>query len=428
MRNLLTAIFMVSFASSANAEFSLDEAISIALKADHWQLSNIQQESAIRSEGVAAAQLPDPKFRVALANLPLDSLDFNQENMTQLQLGLSQQFPRGNSLELKQQQANLLADKNPIQRQERAAQIKLRVSQVWLALHQSEQQLSLLQRKQHIYQELVGISRSNFRSGKALRFEVIDAELKATQLQDRIVLLEKQIQQNQALLQKWLYAQPQTKLPATHQSPALLLPTTESTAVNRALTQHPQMQLLEQDIQVKDKGVALAEEAYKPGFKLDANYGYRDDNDLGMERSDFFTVALTMDLPLFPEKRQDQNRNAAIQKREASRELRMLKARELRSGFEVAKAELQGIEQRLAIYDNTYLKQQTAKRQAALKAYASANARFSDVATSALSELETELQKIMLTHQAASAIAKINYYFAGIDPQIQTAAVQQEVK
>jgi outer membrane protein TolC len=355
-------------------------------------------------------------------------LDFNQENMTQLQFGVSQQFPRGDSLELKQQQLELQAGKNPLQRLERSAQIKLAVSRTWLALHQAEQQLALLQRKKHIFDELVAISRANFRSGKARRFEVLDAELQLTKFSDRIIQLEKMMSQQQAQLQKWLYVKPTKPLNNEFEPPRLLLSITNDQTVIDALTQHPQMQLLAQDIQVKDKGIAIAEEAYKPGFKLDANYGYRDDSDTGMERADFFTVALTMELPLFPEKRQDQRRSAAIQNREASKEIRLLKARELRSGFEMAKAGLFGIEQRLAIYDQAYLKQQSAKRKSALKAYASADARFNEVSMAAITELETQLQQIALVHEVAKAKAEINYYLAGVDPQLQTSAITQESK
>jgi outer membrane protein TolC len=428
MRTFISTILMVSFVGAAHADISLDTAIDKALKADHWQLSNFNQEMALRSQAIASAQLPDPKVRVALANLPLDSLDFNQENMTQLQFGVSQQFPRGDSLELKQQQLELQAGKNPLQRLERSAQIKLAVSRTWLALHQAEQQLALLQRKKHIFDELVAISRANFRSGKARRFEVLDAELQLTKFSDRIIQLEKMMSQQQAQLQKWLYVKPTKPLNNEFEPPRLLLSITNDQTVIDALTQHPQMQLLAQDIQVKDKGIAIAEEAYKPGFKLDANYGYRDDSDTGMERADFFTVALTMELPLFPEKRQDQRRSAAIQNREASKEIRLLKARELRSGFEMAKAGLFGIEQRLAIYDQAYLKQQSAKRKSALKAYASADARFNEVSMAAITELETQLQQIALVHEVAKAKAEINYYLAGVDPQLQTSAITQESK
>ncbi|MCP4596730.1 TolC family protein [Neptuniibacter sp.] len=425
---LTTLLNSFVFSSYVQAELTLDSAIEEALQADHWNRSNLLQEQAIRSEAMASAQLPDPKLRLALANLPLDSLDFNQENMTQLQFGLSQQFPRGDSLALKEQQINLMADKNPLQRLQRMALIKLNVSQTWIALHQSSQQLDLLKRKRHIFHELVSISRANFRSGKAKRFEVLDAELQLTRLRDRITQLEKSVAQQQGQLQKWLLSPANSALPVSLQAPDLLTEPGNLSALESALNQHPQMQLIAQDIQIKDKGVELAEEAYKPGFKVDANYGYRDDASSGMERADFLSVAVTMDLPLFPEKRQDQRRNAAIKQRESSKELRLLKARELKSGVEVALADLAGLQQRLSIYDRSYLLQLSEKRKAALRAYAAADARFNEVASSAISELEAQLQRIALEHQIARANVQVNYYLAGVDPQLTSAQSAAEDK
>jgi hypothetical protein len=43
--------------------------------------------------GRAAEALPDPVLRLGAANLPTDSFAFNQEAMTQFQVGLSQAIP-----------------------------------------------------------------------------------------------------------------------------------------------------------------------------------------------------------------------------------------------------------------------------------------------------------------------------------------------
>lgn len=419
-------IVLLAYSSSAIATqqlsdkpslLTLEAAISNALTADHWQSGNHLQEQALRSNAIAAEQLPDPKVRMALANLPLDSLDFNQENMTQLQLGVSQQFPRGDSLKIKRQQIESLADKALIQRQERRAQIKKNVSLNWLVLSQTQRQLSLLKRKRHIFQELVSISRANFRTGKARRFEVIDAELQVTRLKDRIIQLEKREAQQKAQLSQWLSVNTPVELP-DEPKPVVLLNNSGTANESQALMIHPQMQIFDQELKVKDKGIALADEAYKPSFKLDANYGYRDDMPSGMDRADFFSVAVTMDLPLFTDKRQDQRRNSAVKEREATVEKRLLKARELQSRLRVAEADLQGLDQQLEIYNKRYLYQLASKRKAALNAYASADARFNEVSMAAISELEAQLQKIALEHQHQMAITRINYFFAGIDPQI----------
>lgn len=415
----LFIISLLTFSSITQAELSLDSAIQKALSSDHWNQSSVYQEQALRAKAIASAQLPDPKLRLGLANLPTDSFDFQQENMTQLQLGVSQQFPRGNSLELSQQQWQQKAAKSPLQRQLRAASVKLNVSQAWLKLHQSKARLAHFKAKQHIFNELVAVSRANYRSGKALRHEVLDAEVKLTQLKDRMLQLEQLIQVQKASLQQWLTVESFDQSIATGFDLDLLISGKITQAEqDRSILKHPQIKILKQNIVIEDKAVDLADQAYKPAFKLDANYGYRADHENGRDRADLFSVAVTMDLPLFPEKRQDQHRRAAVQQREASKAIYLLKARELRAELAIAKANLQGYEQRLAIYNQAYLKQLAAKRKSALRAYASAESGFKAVSIAAMEELEAQQQQILLEHQVAMATAKINFYFAGEDPTV----------
>ncbi|WP_299177739.1 TolC family protein [uncultured Neptuniibacter sp.] len=423
-----TIFFMTMAAVSSSylhAGLSLTDAVDEAIQNDNWNRSNHYQEQATRAEALASGQLPDPKLRLALANLPLDSFDLQQENMTQLQFGVSQQFPRGDSLSLREQRFNRMADQNRFQRWERRARLKRDISLAWLALHQTEEQLQKLQQKSHLFTELVTISRANFRSGTIRRYELIDAELQLTRLQERIVLLQQQRAQQRAQLSQWVDPKQLAEaLPLTFTLPVIQRSQTTQSEREKAILLHPQVKILQQEIEVRQKGIELAEQAYKPGFKLDANYGYRGDHPKGQERSDFFSVALTMDLPLFTEKRQDARRNAAIQKREAGREMRLLKIRELQSGMQAALATKKGVEQRLSIYNQRYLQQLSAKRQSAMHAYAANDARFTDVASAAISELENQLQRIVLVHEQAKAQLQINYFLAGIDPALTTDQVQ----
>lgn len=407
----------------AYASLSLDEAISNAISHDRWIDSNRYQEHAIRSDAIASGQLPDPKVRVALANLPTDSFDFNQENMTQLQLGISQQFSRGDSLEIKQRQLSLMADQKPLERHERRALIKQKVGQLWVLLHQHQAQTQLLKANQSLFQELVAISQAHYRSGNLQRYELLDAELKMTQLHDRLAKLEQLKNQTRHQLLEWLTVPDEldalpTELP---EIPILLTPQQlkNEVQVDKVLLKHPLLQQFEQRVEIQQKAVDLADEAYKPSFKVDAGYGYRDDMPNGMDRADFFSMALTFDLPIFPEKRQDATRNAAIGQREAVKEQRFLKARQIKTTFGFELANLAGLEQRLSIYDRGLLRQLKEKRSAALQAYGASTARFNDVSAAALSELEIKLQKIALTHERAATLLRLNYLLAGIDPELQ---------
>ena len=50
------------------------------------------RRDALGESAVAEAELPDPQLRFGALNVPTDSFDLDQEPMTQVQIGLRQQF------------------------------------------------------------------------------------------------------------------------------------------------------------------------------------------------------------------------------------------------------------------------------------------------------------------------------------------------
>ena len=97
-------IFLINsnivFASS-DIPLSLNEAENLAIERDA-KLSEIHLKSEALQEGsVAAGTLPDPKLKFGLMNFPTDTFERDQEPMTQIQLGVTQMFPSGDTLQLK---------------------------------------------------------------------------------------------------------------------------------------------------------------------------------------------------------------------------------------------------------------------------------------------------------------------------------------
>ena len=98
---LLTALVVVSlFQASPTGSVDLQSAIALAQARDPWLAGSEWRQQSLEARGVAAAALPDPVLRLGAANLPMDTFDFDQEPMTQFQLGLSQAIPRGATREL----------------------------------------------------------------------------------------------------------------------------------------------------------------------------------------------------------------------------------------------------------------------------------------------------------------------------------------
>jgi len=108
-RRSLMVMFLSSLAVSAAAQetLTLQRAIDLALKQDPWLQQSQYQQLAKENRSIAASALPDPRVSVGLISLPTDTFNLNQENMTQLQVGISQVFPRGDSLAISKQNCTL---------------------------------------------------------------------------------------------------------------------------------------------------------------------------------------------------------------------------------------------------------------------------------------------------------------------------------
>ena len=73
-----------------------------------------------------------------------------------------------------------------------------------------------------------------------------------------------------------------------------------------ALPNHPKLRAWQYQVEKNRTVEDIARQAYKPGFAVDLAYGGRGgQNPDGSNRSDFLSVFVTMDIPLFTKNRQD---------------------------------------------------------------------------------------------------------------------------
>ena len=72
------------------------------------ELAQIEaKQNALSQEAIADGQWTDPKLILGAANIPINSFSFTQENMTQIQVGLMQKLPKGDSLSIRSLQDHL---------------------------------------------------------------------------------------------------------------------------------------------------------------------------------------------------------------------------------------------------------------------------------------------------------------------------------
>jgi outer membrane protein TolC len=416
----LFACLLLGTTASA-AELTLEQAVDQALAEDIWLTSSRHNEAAKQAMAGGAGALPDPKISLALANMPTDSFDFGQEGMTQFALGISQMLPRGATLELKEQRFSQEAELQPLMRQERRAQVRLQVSQLWIDAWRARESLQLIHGNRRLFEQLQDVATSSYAValGRTRQQDVVRAQLELTQLDDKIHRLELQHDTLRSRLSEWLAAssdqEPRlTEVRLAKVDPALQLDRrlpvqTEGDGRARFFIQHPSVVLIDQQINLAQTDIGLAEQSYKPAWGVSASYGYRGDDPMGQDRADLFTLGVSMEMPLFSSRRPDAEVASATSRSEAVRTDRLLKLRQLLAAHDTSMAALQRLNERLSLYRKQLLPQTTQAAEAALNAYTRDAGDFAEVVRARIAELNARLAEIEILAEQQKQIAQLNY-------------------
>ena len=129
---------------------------------------------------------------LALANLGTDKFDFEQEAMTQLKVGVSQMFPRGDSLAIKAKQIKTLSQQHPLQRRDREAKVRVTAGSLWLDAYLAQESIALIEKNYALFEQLSDVAQASYSSalGKTRQQDIVRAQLELTRLEDRLVQLK----------------------------------------------------------------------------------------------------------------------------------------------------------------------------------------------------------------------------------------------
>ncbi len=448
---ILLGLLSCSTVYSNCSDLTLEKTIQLAQQNDLWLVGNQHSEDAIQSMSIVASTLPDPIMSITLANLAADSFNFNQEAMSQFKVGISQQFPRGNSLAIRQRQFELQGSQFPYQREDRRAKVAVTVAKLWLDTYKAQESIALIDANRALFEQLADVAEARYSSavGKTRQQDIVRAQLELTRLEDRLTMLEQKQAMSKRQLSQWISSffikqtEPNTSVDKTSYSDSLAkqLPnitlknsklytesaTTQLQLLVQYFSQHPSVKMLEQKIKASGSSVELAKQKYKPQWGVNASYGYRDDTPMGNSRADLLSVGVSFDMPFFTDSRQDKEVQSAISKTNAIKTDKWLLLRKMITAFETSKAQLLRIQARQQLYQSKLLPQIHQQAEASLTAYTNDDGDFSEVVRARISVLNAEIDKLGIDVEQQKTIIQLNYFFE-ITSNASSSTVQGEVK
>ncbi len=374
---MMGALLTAHAEAKQRAPLTLAEAEDLALANEPGQAALLARASALEEQAVAAGQLPDPMLRVGLANFPISGGSFSTEGMTQAQLGIRQVFPRTRTRSLSMARLQSVATEFDESARARARDVMTATRSAWLEAYYWQRARRILDESRPFFADLVNVTRSMYSVGRKTQHDVLRAELELSRLEDRSIEAERAHTGAQAVLSRWLgadaYRPIAMKLPSWHELPLL-------DELQHSLDGHPSLGAADAGISAMQSNVDLAGESYKAGWALDFAYGYRDGFlQSGEPRSDFVTLMVTVDLPVFRRNRQDRALAAALNERRAAVETKNELHERLQSELKAEHVRWSDLTRRLGLYEAKILTQSEAQAQAALLAYQSDAGDFSDV-------------------------------------------------
>ncbi|SFC38433.1 TolC family protein [Pseudoalteromonas denitrificans] len=409
-------------------KLTLKRTIIVAQKNDPWLSGNQHKQDSVKSMSIAAGTYTDPKVSLSMANLPVDTFDISQEGMTQFKVGIAQMFPRGDSLAIKQKQLILDSEQYPYQRQDRKAKVALTVGQLWLDAYKVQNSIRLIEADRALFEQLTDVAEASYASaqGKTRQQDVIRAQLELTMLDDRLNQLQQQKNRYEGQLSQWVTGNNSQTSISVHNInlgevlPDIRLLKAEMVKSNTWQTPdklvkhfmaHPRILAIDKKITATAQGIALAKQDYEPQWGVNAGYAYRDNDPVGNTRADLFTVAVTFDLPLFTDKRQDQQLSAAISQTESVKTERLIILRQLLSAYSSAKGRLNRLVDRQRLYHTKLLPQIQDQAEASLTAYTNDDGDFAEVVRARIAQLNAKIENLAIDTQIQKVQLELNYLF-----------------
>ena len=303
-----SGVLFILFVSAAQAEpYTLPQTLVAAERYSAELSASHNEAQALSAMAESARELPDPKLKFGLENLPLHGSNyrrFTREGMTMQRVGVMQQYVSADKRERKAQ--TLLAESQSVNAKAQAIRAALQrdTAQAWLDLALSSRSLEVARQLLAETRRQQSVQKASVGAGSAVPESMLALRITESAMRDNVTLAERDVQIAQTRLFE-LTGQTITaaagKLPAYQRLPA------EERTLEESITLHPEVLAATREANTAKARSAESAIAAIPDVEVEVYYGHRSEGN-----DDLAGVMFTVDLPLFQSHRQDKDHAADL--------------------------------------------------------------------------------------------------------------------
>jgi outer membrane protein TolC len=386
----------------------LAEAERIAVERDAMLRQLAAESQGMRERAVAEGQWMDPKLRLGAVNVPVDSFSLDAEDMTMLEVGVSQEFPAGRTRELARKRMEQSAVAAEAVAADRRLVVQREVRRAWTELAYVARARQLVEGQADWVEQMRASARARYASGEGKQLDVLQAGLDVAMLREQLLDLDRDEAMRRAQLGRWI-GDDRARLANATALPARASLEPLATLEERLL-RHPAQQDFERRIAAAETATDLARQRNRPSWMVDVSYGFRDGEMTdGESRPDMLSAMVSFDLPLFRADRQDREVAAARAETRALHEMHDDHQREMLAMLTEAWSVADRTAALERFYETDLLPLAEQSVQAALLAYGANRSMIDDVIAARRASLEASLKHLRLVADRAQAQYDIDY-------------------
>ena len=394
---LLTAA-LSAYGTTLNESLRLAELWSAELSA------NKQEVSTYNSQAESALQLPDPKLRFGIENVPVAGANahrLTREGMTMQRVGIMQDYVSSAKREASSQTFRAEGHRAEANKDVIRTTLQQNTALAWFDLAYAEKNLAAIERTLDETRRQLRVQYAGVSGGSATSESVIDLRLALSELANQKESIRRDINIARARM-KELTGQDINQ--ATGTGPDIFRLPADETLLTEEIRQHPEIIRASREADVAQARTHQSATASIPDVGVEVYYARRAE---GFD--DMAGIMFTVDLPVLQSHRQDKEHAADVSRAyEANDRLSLL----VRAHQATLETLISGYNTALAVYNrqiNEIIPLKKSRVRLAEAGYRTGNVSLTDVLSARRAVLDSETDKNNAEKALASAWAAIRY-------------------
>jgi len=295
-------LFATSVSAAYAAEFSLQQTLAAAVHYSAELSANRNQSNALNAMADSARQLPDPKLKFGIENVPVqgsNSHRLTREGMTMQRIGIMQDYISEEKRDRKAETILAQSASSGAKAEVIRAALQRTAAQAWLDLALSQKVLSSAQKLVAETERQISVQKATVASGSSLASSVVDIRMTLLAMQDKVTLAQRDVTLAQTRLLQLTGEKiddASGTLPRYQRLPA------DPQTLEQNVGLHPEVMEAAREADVAKARSAQSAVAAKPNVGVEVYYAHRAD-----DYDDMAGVMFTVDLPMFKSERQDKD-------------------------------------------------------------------------------------------------------------------------